>query len=265
MCSSLVNFKTVETPPSGLYRVARRTAGPFEPTDWFRADRLSAFSSRFDDPRIDLEEQLRFRVIYCATDRQCALGETLADFRPPMLRLAAKLDTVLDDEPLEDSYPSTNDPEDRSRGLVEAAWRIKRVMGHTILERGLQFVDLGSARTLQQLRASFGDWAPDIAPRDVDQSLVMGPSRETTQRIARYIYEQTDEAGVPRFAGIRYISRLDQDWECWALFSDRIRHIPGMPGIPKTIFPDDPDLLAVASVFRLTIETVEGYGHYYRP
>jgi hypothetical protein len=38
-----------------------------------------------------------------------------------------------------------------------------------------------------------------------------------------------------------------------------------MPGIPETIFPDDPDLLEVASIFRLTIETVEGYGHYYRP
>jgi hypothetical protein len=38
-----------------------------------------------------------------------------------------------------------------------------------------------------------------------------------------------------------------------------------MPGIAETIFPDDPDLLAVASIFRLTIETVEGHGRYYRP
>jgi hypothetical protein len=61
------------------------------------------------------------------------------------------------------------------------------------------------------------------------------------------------------------ISRLDQDWECWAIFADRICHIPGMPGIPETIFLYDPDLLEVASIFRLTIETVEGFGQYYRP
>jgi hypothetical protein len=265
MCSSLVDFQTVETPLNGLYRVARRMAGPFEPASWSTTDRLGGFSSRFDDPRTDLEEEHRFRMIYCATDRQGALGETIADFRPPMMRLASKLNTVSDDEPLEDSYPNTNDPADSSRGLVEAEWRAKRAMGHTVLERGLQFVDLGSARTLQQLRASFGDWAPDIAARDIDQSLVMGPSRDITQQIARYIYEQTDEIGVPLFAGIRYISRLDQGWECWAIFSDRIRHIPGRPGIAETIFPDDPDLLAVASIFRLTIETVEGHGRYYRP
>ncbi|HET9662579.1 MAG TPA: hypothetical protein VFP05_19780 [Thermomicrobiales bacterium] len=60
-------------------------------------------------------------------------------------------------------------------------------------------------------------------------------------------------------------TRLDQDWECWAIFANRIRHIPGMPGTPEPIFPDDPDLLEVASIFRLPIETVEGYGHYYRP
>ncbi len=38
-----------------------------------------------------------------------------------------------------------------------------------------------------------------------------------------------------------------------------------MPGIPETIFLYDPDLLEVASIFRLTIETVEGFGQYYRP
>jgi hypothetical protein len=258
------DFQTVETPASGIYRLARRTVGPFDPADWSKATGRGGFSSRFDDPRTDLDENLRFRVIYCATDRRGALGETLAGFRPPM-RLTSKLETIIDDEPMEDSYSHATDPDDHSRGLVEAEWRLQRALGHTVLEPELQFVDMGSARTLQQLRASVGVWTPDPDAQDVDQSLVMGPSRRITQRIARYIYEQQNEFGIPRFAGIRYISRLDQNWECWAIFADRIRHVPGMPGVPETIFPDDPDLLEVASIFRLTIETIEGYSHFYRP
>ena len=39
----------------------------------------------------------------------------------------------------------------------------------------------------------------------------------------------------------------------------------GMPSLPDRIYPDDPDLLEIASIFRLTIETIDGSGHYYRP
>lgn len=101
--------------------------------------------------------------------------------------------------------------------------------------------------------------------QDVDLSLVMGPGRELTQRISRHIYEQRDVLGAPRFAGIRYVSRLDSTWECWAVFADRMLHIPGMPDRPETIPPDDPDLLEIASLFRLTIETIDGSGRYLRP
>lgn len=258
------DFQTVESPALGVYRVARRETGPFDPIDWADVAANGKFFGRFDDPRGDLDHSRRFRIIYCASRRLGALGETLAGYRTP-IGPSLDLDVVLDDEPIAESFIHATDPEDRTRGLVEAEWRLKRVLGHTILEPSLRFVDMGSARTLQQLRASFDLWMPDASAQDVDLSLVMGSSRKMTQHIARYIYEQTDEDGVPLFAGIRYISRLDQDWECWAIFADRIRDVPGMPGIPETIFPDDPDLLEVASIFRLTIETVEGYGQYYRP
>ncbi len=38
-----------------------------------------------------------------------------------------------------------------------------------------------------------------------------------------------------------------------------------MPDRPETIPPDDPDLLEIASLFRLTIETIDGSGRYLRP
>ncbi|MCA9858476.1 MAG: RES family NAD+ phosphorylase [Thermomicrobiales bacterium] len=260
----MADFHTVEPPLSGIYRLGRSASALFAPPDWSNAIERDTFSGRFDDPRTDLGKEQRFRIIYCASDRRTAFGETLAGLRPP-IRLASRLDSVIDEEPLDESYFHATDPADRTRGLIEADWRLKRAIGHTILEPGLRFVDLGAARTLQQLRASFETWAPGARVEDVDQSLVMGPSRQFTQRIARYIYEHQDSRGTPLFAGIRYTSRLDRKWECWAIFADRIRHIPGMPGLPETIFPDDPDLLEVASIFQLTIETVEGAGHYDRP
>jgi hypothetical protein len=145
---------TVVSPPSGLYRVARRETDPFDPADWAAVGAHGLFPGRFDDPRADLDESQRFRIIYCASSRQGAFGETLASYRSPM-EPPIDLDVVLDDEPIEESYLHASDPDDRSRGLVEAEWRIKRAMGHTVLERGLRFVDVGSARTLQHLRASF--------------------------------------------------------------------------------------------------------------
>lgn len=260
----MADFQTVEVPNSGIYRVGFRTPGPFIPADWSRAIGHRSFSGRFDDPRADLPESERFRVLYCASDRRGALGETLARFRPPV-RLTSRLDAVTDDEPISTSYSRATDPDDPSRGLVEAEWRLKRAMGHTVLERGLPFVDLGSVRTLNQLRSAVDIWPTEAVIQDIDLGLVMGPGRELTQRISRHIHEQRDRLGLPRFAGIRYLSRLDQGWECWAVFTDRMRHIPGMPGMPATIFPDDPDLIEIASIFRLTIETIEGSGHYYRP
>lgn len=260
----MADFQTVAPPSAGLYRLGRRTSEPFTPPDWIYTAPNGTFDGRFDDPRLDLSEDLRFRIVYCASSRVGAFGETLANQRPPV-RLLSKLNAITDDEPAEESFFNGADPDDPSRGLVGAAWRLKRAMAFSILEPSLRFVDVDSARTLQQLRLSVPDWASALDFDDVDQSLVMGPSREITQRIALHVYEQTDERGDPRFAGIRYVSRHDQLWECWAVFADRIRHLPGMPGPPETIFPDDPDLLEVASIFRLTIETIDGSGHYYRP
>ncbi len=172
----MADFRTVEAPISGLYRVAHRKFGPFTPADWSRADTLGTFTGRFDDPRSDLQKDLRFRVVYCASNRRGALGETLARFRQPT-RLTSTLDTIVDDEPMEESCTHAADPDDHTRGLVEAGWQFERALGHTTLGPSLRFVDLGSARTLQQLRASFDLWMPDASAQDVDLSLVMRPSR----------------------------------------------------------------------------------------
>jgi hypothetical protein len=74
------------------------------------------------------------------------------------------------------------------------------------------------------LRPVLAPIAAALGLPDVDLSAVTGPSRLLAQEAARYIYEQYGEAGQPQCAGIRYTSRLDRTWECWAVFGDRLRH-----------------------------------------
>lgn len=49
-------------------------------------------------------------------------------------------------------------------------------------------------------------------------------SYRASTHAARYIYEQRDATGRPLYDGIRYLSRLNTAWECWAVFANRLRH-----------------------------------------
>jgi hypothetical protein len=80
---------SVSAPAESIFRIARLGADPFEPPLWEYTG-----SNRFDDP------QREFRVIYCASQRAAAFGETLARFRRS-LSLLALMNDVEDDESTE--------------------------------------------------------------------------------------------------------------------------------------------------------------------
>lgn len=257
---------SVPPPANGLYRLARGPADPFSPPEWDRAHEDGTFGNRFDDPTKDegRSDEERFRVIYCATQRTAMFGETLARFRPS-LSLMSALDEIEDDEPLEVSLSGALDPDDRMRGLIDADWRLRRRIGHTILNPMLRFVDITDGETIHHLRTACAPLATRLNLGDIDLSVLTSQERRFTQGCARYIYDQSDGSGTPLFAGIHYPSRLDPEWECWAVFGDRVRHMPGYPGFPATPAPDDPDLVSVARLFGLTIEVISGLNHYIRP
>ena len=85
---------------------------------------------------------------------------------------------------------------------------------------------------------------------DVDLSAVTGPARLLTQEAARYLYQQRDRAGAPRYGGIRYASRLDHAWECWAVWPDRARHRVARV---DAIGARDPALLEAAAALGLRV------------
>jgi hypothetical protein len=69
------------------------------------------------------------------------------------------------------------------------------------------------------------------------------------------IYELRDGNGVPSFAGIRYVSRLNPEWECWTNFADRLLRTSSSS---TAIASDAPDLLSACRLLGLSIETSDG-------
>jgi hypothetical protein len=200
-------LKTVQAPVDPVYRVGR-APDPFALPDWAYAQPDGTFGGRFDDPsgRRGVPPEQRFRTLYLSTTPSGAFGEVLARFRPDLAVLAA----------LGSAPPGA--------GAVPTDWHAVRRLGVTILDATTSFVDIGAAHTLKILRPILAPLATELGLPDIDLSAVTGPSRVFTQEAARYVYEQRDDAGQPCYAGIRYTSRLDHSWECWAAFGDRVRH-----------------------------------------
>ena len=234
---------SVVRPPELIYRVGRGLDA-FAPPDWTYALPDGTFGNRFDDPSAEggRPEEERYRMIYCASERAGAFGETIARFRPS-IELLAGLERVEDEEPL--------DPE-LEGGIVPEEWRLSRRMGSTRLASELQFADLPAPQTMRVLREELAAVAEGLGLEDLDLSAVTGPRRRLTQEAARYVYDLTDASGAPIFAGIRYLSRLNPSWELWAVFHDRMRHEPGE--VAEPIRADDPGLLESAVLLGLRVE-----------
>jgi hypothetical protein len=200
--------------------------------------------NRFDDPdhrKGDPEPGL-FRVIYCASSRAGAFGETIARFRKS-LRLLSQLREIEDDEPL--------DPE-LEGGLLPEEWRLNRRIGASRLDESLKFADLEDPRAATLLRREMAPLLTQLGLDDLDFGDLMGRDRRVTQNAARCVYEAAGESGAPVFDGIRYVSRLNPGWELWAIFTDRMVHEP--EDLYQTISRDDPDLRKAADILDIEVE-----------
>jgi hypothetical protein len=178
-----------------------------------------AGGGRFDDP------QGQFRVLYAAAQRRGAFVETLARFRPSIESLA-------------------------HLGITPAApagiptdWYEKRGIAELHLLPGQRWLDLRAPETREQLRTELARTLVTLGLSDLDLSRVAGPRRSFTQAIARWSHEHG-------YAGVAYPSRLDARLTLWAVFEGAAFEPVGPP---TPIAPDDPDLLAVARLFGLSV------------
>jgi hypothetical protein len=215
--------------PDRVHRLARGP-DPWEWPDWSHAGEDGSFGNRYDDP--DAE----YRVLYASTERRATFRECLAPFRPDPAIMAVGI--IENDE----DAPATLAP-----GSLPVSWVRSRRVGTGRLT-GV-FCDVGHSDSLDHLRIQLAPRLLHFGLDDLDAGDIRTRApRRLTQEISRYVFEQAQN-GAGAFAGIRYGSRLGDEFTNWAIFEpneveDRAA---------EDVALDDPDLLAVIEAYDLTI------------
>lgn len=190
-----------------------------------------AAGNRFDSPTQD------YRVCYFASTLDGCFGETLARFRPnPGLSAIAT----------EDGFMSI--------GEVPADWRHRRLAVRVSLAQddrlpARRFLDVEAATTRAMLREEIGELLAYYGYTDLDVPTIRGADRRVTRWISRWAHQQRDAQDAPLFAGIRYLSRLSTDWECWAVFEE----VALQEHERRPILRHDQALTRVAELYGLTV------------
>ena len=226
----------VAAPSDGLWRVGR-LPNPIALPDPIPPAELTATSGyRFDSPGG------YYSVLYFGTTREACMGETMANLRPKLGVLALIAD----------------DWRDRGfmlPGEVPADWRQQRIavrVGFPPQPRfpnGLSFLDVEASESREFLRVRLATELHYLGYDDLDVSTIRGPDRRVTRWISAVAYDEEDDDGNPAYAGIRYLSRHDNAWECWAVFGDvEIQELEF-----ESILAGDEDVRRVASRFSLRV------------
>jgi hypothetical protein len=171
-------------------------------------------------------------VLYLAARPRAAFVESLARYRPALAVLAARR-RVRD---LSAPLPPI---------VVPRRWYRERAIGRLLLHPGQRWLDLRSLSTREELRRELAPLLLDLGLPDLDLASVVGPARTLTQAIARWAYERSA-------AGLVYHSRFHPSLTCWAIFEGARFEAAGGA---EAIGPEDPDLVAVARLFSLAIES----------
>jgi hypothetical protein len=183
-----------------VWRIARAPQ-PWSWPDWAHAGHDGTFGNRFDDA------QSEYRVLYACSQRLGCFIETLARFRPDPSVLAELAEIAADGE----------DPPTGRAGAVPLAWLQARSIGSGHAHG--DYCDLGASASLAHLRGALAAELVRFGFDDLDAGDVRARApRAFTQRISRYVFEHAGGTGRPLFAGIRYLSRLGDEFVNWAIF-----------------------------------------------
>lgn len=83
----------------------------------------------------------------------------------------------------------------------------------------MPFVDVESIKTCNVLTNELAAVLLSLGiNQPLDIPLVRGHGRLLTRAIATWAYTQSDDDGKPLYSGIRYKSRISDDWTNWAIF-----------------------------------------------
>ncbi|MBI4898353.1 MAG: RES family NAD+ phosphorylase [Actinobacteria bacterium] len=228
-----MSVRVVKAPEAGLWRVERSpSTALFPPTLTYEELDDPSVGNRFDSP--DGE----YGVKYFCTKREACFGETLARFRPdPAL---ATVD--LDDDGM------------MNRAEVPADWRQSRTSKRVVLTTSEavadhRFVDVEDFETRLHIEQAVRPLLALRSAAHIDVPEIRGPDRVLTRTISKWVHAQRDELGTRKFAGIRFLSKLNTEWECWALFEGCEFDCVETRAITRT----DPELVRIAKLFSINV------------
>ena len=198
---------TVKPPAAGLWRVGRLPDPvdvPPTPAPIVNADVPLLETNRWDDA------QGQFSTLYCGTTPEACFAETLAPFRPT--DVVSRINAFMTEEADEGT------DFDLVSGTVPADYIHHRALAHFTVPVHRNFIDIDDAKTHAALNASIPHVPRDYGLQGFDRGVAMTQDRRITRRIARHYYDLSQAHDHHAFCGIRYESRLDAQYECWALF-----------------------------------------------
>lgn len=195
-----VNPRFVKPPRQGIWRVAR---GP-NPLEARRPDPTTLISSKAGN-RFD---GAYYGVLYFGSSLKACFGEVLARKRPD-----PRLARLVEKEWRDHSFMEI--------GSVARDWRDRRSAVQVRLSAAdLVYLDVDHPDTHLVLRDELALGLAALGHDDLNIGIVRGPDRRVTRLISEWAYSRGGPDGEPVFGGLRYTSKIDNDWECWAVFDD---------------------------------------------
>jgi hypothetical protein len=176
-----------------------------------------------------------YQVLYFGTDLRVCFGETLNRYRKDP-RLA-----FIDDE--------WERREFMKRGTVPADWRSRRTAVRVAVPETARFFNVENGDNVIRLARELGPTVSLLGHHEIDTGLLHGPDRRVTRAISQWVWQQVDADGSCIFDGIRYRSRTNPAWECWAVFAesldlDEVERQPILTAMPElTETADELDLV----------------------
>lgn len=230
--------KLTVLPATGLWRVSSWHA-PFDPPPpppalgTAGADEDNA--GRWDAP----DES--FRVLYCATDPEGAIGEKIAPFAQNPSAVA-RIEAFFDDEPdaaFADDFLAVGLTADDVTGMDATL----AVAGP---QPGAVAIDVAHPRTLRSFAAEILKAVAPFGMNAIDRLTALTHERGVTRTVAGIYHRAACDGGPePRSAsGLRFTSRLAPAWECSALWEP----VPvELPPVTEPLTIDNPHLRSAAA------------------
>jgi RES domain-containing protein len=204
-------YHVVGPPARGFWRATTHHE-PFDPPPApppiREVDPRDDDSGRWDAPAGE------YRVLYCATEPEGALGEKLAPFMPNVSAVQ-RIEEFLEEEPDPDFADDYLEASLDAADIDSFRW----LLAHAPAAPARRFIDVWHPATAVALFPRAASLLKEFGLHVLDIRALADERRPFTRRLGALIRKvATTQAGELRASGLRYDSRLPPRWECWALW-----------------------------------------------